>query len=207
MRRRLVLVLAVLSAGCKPDPEPEPPAPRPAASAEEVTAASPRADAAGAREIPRYAAPTPPGDLHGPILDTVGVGRVVYPVPSAADFTEHADIVTIARNSVSGGDFSDAQPCALELLRGWLRVTCATYLPSVSLLGGSNDGLYLAADEGTATIIMALVPGDRRVLQIARGGGSYGSSELTGGAVLSETWVGTTAPHVVISPPGFVQTF
>jgi hypothetical protein len=203
MRARALLPLAVLLAGCRDEPAPEPKLLHEPPGAHEVPAFSPRTAASWARDNAREQAPAP----QGPRLESVDVGNVLYPVPSPDDFDTFGLAVTVAHDSATGDDFSGDAACTLFLLHGWLRVTCAMFAPSISVLGGSLDGLYLAADEGMATITMALIPGDRRVLQLARGGGGYGSSELTRGAVLSETWVGTTGPHVVITSPVFVQTF
>jgi hypothetical protein len=202
MRAAAALALTWVLAGCREEPEPEPPAPRPAADAVEVTAASPYATDSSAPEQARETAPRP----LAPLLDSLDVGRVVYPVPSAEAFVHDGLEVRVAHDSVAGINFSSSY-CGLVVLRGWLRVTCSMYLPSVLLLGGSTDGLSIETDQGSATITMPLVPGDRRVLQLAHGAGDYGASELTRGAVLSETWVGTNAPHVVVTEPVWVTTF
>jgi hypothetical protein len=195
-----VPALALVGAACKDEPS-LPPSEGPATSA------------ASAEEHPRLGTAPPPRvidhiEAEGPAtLDTLDVGPVKWPVPGADAFDTEGREVTPAESTISSSDFEDSGKCRFVELRGWLRITCGLMLPSVAVLGGSTDGLYLDATFSDVTITMPLAPGDRRALLIQRGGRGYGEIGLTPAAVLSETWVGTQGPHVVMSAPFFVQTF
>jgi hypothetical protein len=99
---------------------------------------------------------------------------------------------------------SSAEDCELRELRGWLRVRCTLERPSVELLGGSSDGLFLRVEGSpvalTATATMPLLPGDRRVLQFNAVSSAYGGSTPLV-TVFSECWVGTAGPHLALAKP------
>ena len=124
-----------------------------------------------------------------------------WPRPRDEDLAS-APGVTLAYNEAPSDDSGEAQArCAARALRGWLRVTCERFEASVSLLGGSAEGLVIDADMSTVTITLPLVPGDRRVLQIARLGFEYGQTTgLHADSILSEIRIGTEGPHVTIHP-------
>jgi hypothetical protein len=131
-------------------------------------------------------------------LESMPFARAKWPPPSAADF-DSAPETTLARNDLMLGDFGDFGTCAARATRGWLRVVCKLFEPSLSVLGGSTNGVFLDATAADATMTMPLAPGDRRVLQISTVGQGYESGGLIAVGILSESWIGTEAPHVVIT--------
>ena len=166
----------------------EPILPSPHASVYPAMPSSPPAEVAEAADVPA--------------LESLDVGRVRWPMPRDQDF-ETAREVGLAHQELNDGDSSNEPPsCVARELRGWLRLTCTRPRPSVSVLGGSTNGLVIAADEQQLTVTMPLAPGDCRVLQLARIGSAYWEGDgLIADGVLSETWIGTTGPHVTIHEP------
>ena len=128
-----------------------------------------------------------------PLLQTLDVGHATGARPSAADFERDRRPVRPAADVVSS--------CSYYELRGWLQIVCSTDHDSVFLLGGSADGVALDASEGVV-IVLPLARGDTRVFQIATAAEGYeGPVGLVQSFVLSESWVGTTGPHVAATYP------
>jgi hypothetical protein len=148
--------------------------------------------------------PAAPAAPDAPSLEDLDVGRVRWPMPRDEDF-ETARQVTLAHLQLNeGGDSSgdEAPSCVARELSGWLRLTCRRQKPSVSVLGGSTNGVTITAGEQQLTVTMPLAPGDSRVFQLARLGSAYWEGEgLIADGILSETWVGTSGPHVTIHGP------
>jgi hypothetical protein len=129
-------------------------------------------------------------------LESMPFVRSKWPPPSADEF-DAAPEVTLARNQVLQGDFGDSGSCTASAARGWLRIVCKMFEPSVSVLGGSTNGVLLETTSADATITLPLAPGDRRILQVSRVGQGYESGGLVTAGILSESWIGTDGPHVV----------
>jgi hypothetical protein len=194
----LALLASFAGAACDPetvgggddDPAETPPAP----PGRNAKAPTPRTPAKVVRALD-----TAPARPQGPPLESLDVARAQGPRPTAAEFEGDGRPVLPATDA---GNF-----CNYRELRGWLRVTCSTGHAGVFLLGGSSEGVALDATDDVA-IVMPLARGDARIFQIAVAWQDYGGSAgLSGRFVLSETWVGTTGPHVVATLPLGGQRF
>lgn len=141
------------------------------------------------------APPAPPIDGSWPRTET--------PVPTAEEWKQ-AEPVSLTRQGRGAVD------CRAHRLREWLKVHCPTLVTaSIAILGGSSDDVHLwkapLGEHGVpgpgADIVMAVRPGDRRVLQVLGVGFGYeGISGMELSFVLSEQWVeGDAAPIVTTS--------
>src|SRR5262249_18386982 len=71
-------------------------------------------------------------------------------------------------------------------LRGWLAIECRYKGASISLVGGSRNGVVFDNDGEVVRVRMPLAPGDRRVFQIASVKSDYGTESLGLDAIISE---------------------
>src|SRR5579883_1262993 len=151
-----------------------------------------------ATTTPLSAAAADAGAAAIPDLESMPFARPRWPPPTPAEF-EAAPVVLLARVDLAAGDFGDSSGCSARTTRGWLRVDCKLFEPSVQVLGGSADGVLFETTEHDAVVTMALSPGDRRVLQLSSVGQGYEGGGLIVAGILSESWVGTEGPHVTIA--------
>jgi hypothetical protein len=197
--KRLAFALAALAIACKSDPPAAQPIDASAseASAMEAVVVQPPSEPEASAPRPVAAAASP----QYPRLAATAPDPVKYPTPTDEDWRGTLR-VDLERND-------DA--CFAHTYRGWLRLTCGVAAGAgASVLGGTRDGLYLAAKNGEVTITAPLRRGDRRVVQItvARGTTTYDSRN--GGmfevepvivqtwGIVSIAWIDTPGPVVTI---------
>jgi hypothetical protein len=154
------------------------------------------------RSTPTDPAAGPALTPDAPALDSLHLVRPESPPPGDREF-ETAREVSLAGNTLAAANIEDSNDrCIARERRGWLRVVCPAFGPSVSVLGGSAAGVAVKLETNQATVTMPLAPGDVRVLQLARIGSAYWDGEgLVAVGVLSESWVGTAGPHVAVYRP------
>jgi hypothetical protein len=93
--------------------------------------------------------------------------------------------------------------CKAQQIAEWLRIRCDFEVSSASLLAGDARDVTLAPlDKNAAfSVVLALRPGDRRVIQLNHffAFSKWGASEA-GAAEISEMWLpGAAAPVVVVN--------
>lgn len=93
--------------------------------------------------------------------------------------------------------------CKAQQIAEWMRIRCDIEVSSASLLGGeARDVAFAPLDKNAAfSVVVALRPGDRRVIQLNHlfSFSRWGASE-TGAAEISEMWLpGAAGPVVVVN--------
>ncbi|HEY8087548.1 MAG TPA: hypothetical protein VIF09_06885 [Polyangiaceae bacterium] len=163
---------------------------------------APRSSVPMYRGFPSDLAPEPALAPDAPALESLPIARPDSPPPGDREF-ETAREVSLAGNKLAAANIEDTNDrCTARERRGWLRVVCPAFGPSVSVLGGSVAGVAVKLETNQATITMPLARGDVRVLQLARIGSAYWDGKgLVAVGILSESWVGTVGPHVAIYRP------
>jgi hypothetical protein len=165
---------------------------------------------------PRIARSAGPGPTPGP---TAGIpAAAVAPIPEKqADPTSPAPTVAAAAppartKKPAVADWKTApevklarsiKECKAQQIAEWLRIRCDLEVSSASLLAGeARDVAFAPLDKNTAfSVVVALRPGDRRVIQLNHffSFSRWGASEA-GAAEISEMWLpGAAAPVVVVN--------
>lgn len=93
--------------------------------------------------------------------------------------------------------------CKAQQIAEWMRIRCDIEVSSASLLAGdAHDVAFAPLDKNVAfSVVVALRPGDRRVIQLNHffSFSRWGASEA-GAAEISELWLpGAAAPVVVVN--------
>lgn len=161
-------------------------APRLARSAGPGPTPAPAIPTAVVAQIPeKQADPTPPAPTVAPAARTRK--------PALADW-KTAPEVKLARS---------IKECKAQQIAEWLRIRCDLEVSSASLLAGEARDVAFAPLEKNAafSVVVALRPGDRRVIQLNHlfSFSRWGASEA-GAAEISEMWLpGAAAPVVVVN--------
>lgn len=139
----------------------------------------------------KQADPTPPA-VPVPVPE-VAVPPARTKKPALADW-KTAPEVKLARS---------IKECKAQQIAEWMRIRCEIAVSSASLLAGeARDVAFSSLEKDTAfSVVVALRPGDRRVIQLNHffSFSRWGVSEA-GAAEISEMWLpGAAAPVVVVN--------
>jgi hypothetical protein len=156
---------------------------------------------AAAPPIPTAAVAPIPEKQADPASPAVPVPEVALPAappartkkPAVADW-KTAPEVKLART---------IKECKAQQIAEWMRIRCDLDVSSASLLAGDAHDVAFAPLEKNAafSVVVALRPGDRRVIQLNHffSFSRWGASEA-GAAEISELWLpGAAAPVVVVN--------